>query len=665
MPAIKFETFDGIAPVFDPRQLRSEQSQTADNVDLLGGALVPIKKMKRDETLDSATAKTIYKYNNQWLSWNTIVNIVSSPVFGERYNRIYYTGAASKMKVRGYDADPSTAVEDPNTIVERDIGVPKPTTAVLASAVARSDITWYFKWTAYWEQNDGAIYQLTTPATGVDVITLGSVYEVQYPNKVSATPNDAKVMVYADVYSDSGLTQLVGRMYMNESAYRGSSDAFVKGVKLKASIVPTDVAGKTRYRRVNISFDDTFLTTQFYTTDRFYLMTYVNKWGEQGAASPVSLIVTVKPNQLARLTGLGTAAPTGFETQIYKKRIYRSAVSAVGTKYQFVAEIAATVDTYDDLLYDGELQEVLPSQFYEAPPEGLQGLVAMPQGFFAAFKGSTVYFSEPYQPHAWPSRYALTVEDRIVTLAVNGNSLFVLTEKIPVAITGNAPGSMSQSALPSNYSATSLRGVLVMNDNIIYATNVGLVAIRGFESVLLTRRIFDKKQWQALNPSTMFFEEHQNRIYVFHDKGVITFYPRAAISEYVDNQDITTVFGVTTANRVVGSALNDHTTDTLYVTVGAGLFNFSGDALNDRLKYKTKELYFDKPISFACLRVSADGYPVTVNIYADGRLAQVVTVTGDATKKLPFIRKAKSWELEVIAETTVRGFSIGNAVGDM
>lgn len=665
MPAIKFETFDGIAPVFDARQLRPEQSQIADNVDLVGGALVPIKKLEKVETLASSVAKTIYKYANQWISFNSIVNIVRSPVFGERYNRIYYTGDGSKMKVKGYDADPTTGVEDTNTIVSRDIGVPKPAAAVTATSTARASIDWYFKWSTYYEQNDGAIYQLKTPAPLAVTVTLGSVYELQYEAKLTATPADAKPMFYADVYSDAGLTQLVGRVYMNESAYRNSSDAFVRGVKLKATLSPTDKAGATRTRVITISFDDTFLTTQFYTTDRFYLMTYVNKWGEQSAPSPVSTVVTVRPNQFAALTNLGTAAPTGYETEIYKKRIYRSAVSATGTKYQFVAEIPVGDGTYNDLKYDGELQEVLPSQYYEAPPEGLSGLVAMPQGFFAAFKGSTVYFSEPYQPHAWPSRYALTVEDPIVTLAVNGNSLFVLTRRVPVAITGSSPTSMSQSALPSNYAATSLRGVLVMNDNIVYATNVGLVAIRGFESVLLTRRIFNKKQWQDLNPSTMFMEEHQNRIYVFHDKGVMTFYPRSALTDYVDNNDITTVFGVTTASRVVGSAVNDHTNDVLYVTVGANLFNFSGSTLNDKIKYKSKELYFDKPVSFSCLRVSADGYPVTCNLYTNGQLAQVVTVTSDATKKLPFIRKAKSWELEIISESTVRGMAIGNAVGDM
>jgi len=307
----------------------------------------------------------------------------------------------------------------------------------------------------------------------------------------------------------------------------------------------------------------------------------------------------------------------------------------------------------------------LPSQYFEVPPDDLSGLVVMPQGFFAAFKGSTLYFSEPYQPHAWPSRYALTVEHPIVTMAVNGNTLFVITEKVPVAITGSSPSSMSQSALPSNYSGTSLRGVLVMNDNIIYVTNVGLVAVRGFESILLTRRIYSKEQWQALNPSTMFLEEHKNRIHVFHDNGVLIMYPRAAVTDYVDNNDITTVFGLTTSDRKVGVALNDHTTDTLYVAIGFTLWNYSGSSKNDTLTFKSKELFFDKPVSFSVVRVSADGYPLTLNIYTDKKLAQVVTIVDDKAKKIPFIRKSKTWELEVVSEFTVRGMAIGNAIGDL
>ena len=666
MPGIRFESFDGIAPVFDARQIRPEQGQIAENVDLVGGSLEPIKKMNQVATLETYIAKTIYNYNDEWLAWNQDVNVVTSPVFGERYKRIYYTGALatgetiSKMKVRGYDADPVTGAEDTETIVERNVGVPAPASKVSVAAAARGSIDWYFGFTSYYEDPDGAIYQLTDNPT-VNEVTLGIAYDVSYPAKAGTTPSTAKVMVYADVYSDAAKTAVIGRVYMNSSAYRNSSDAFVKGVKLKAvlGVVTSSPV------RVTFSFDESVLSGQFYTTDRFYLMTYVNKWGEQGAASPVSDLVSVAPNQKAALTGLGNAAPAGYETEIYKKRIYRSAVSNTGTKYQFVAEIDVDEETYDDEKYDGELQEVLPSQYYEVPVDDLKGLVAMPQGFFAAFKNSTVYFSEPYQPHAWPSRYALTVEDPIVTMAVNGNTLFVLTEKVPVAITGSSPSSMSQSALPSNYSGTSLRGVLVMNDNIIYTSNVGLVAVRGFESILLTRRIYSKEQWQELNPSTMFLEEHKNRIHVFHDNGVLVMYPRAAITDFVDNNDITTVFGLVTSNRKIGVARNDHTTDTLYVAIASKLYDYSGGSENDRMKFKTKELYFDKPVTFSVVRVSADAYPLTLNIYTDKSLAQVVTVTDDKARKIPFIRKSKTWELEVVSDFTVRGMAIGNAMGDL
>lgn len=672
MPGIRFESFDGIAPVFDPRQIRPEQGQTAENVDLVGGSLVPIKKMTLADTFSSATTKTIYRYNDEWLSWNQIVNVVPSPVFGERYKRIYYTGAlgvgqtVSKMKVRGYDADSSTGAENTSSIIERNLGVPAPTNTISITATARGAIDWYIGFTAYYEDPDGAIYDIDSNPDD-DEVELGVKYHVQYPSKTDA-PATAKPMVYADIYSDAAKTQIIGRVYMNSSAYRNSSDAFVKGVKLKATMGISDLVSPDptpRYREVVFSFDTTVLSTQFYTTDRFYLMTYVNKWGEQSAASPVSQSIAVEPNKKASLTNLGTAAPAGYETEIYKKRIYRSAVSATGTKYQFVDEVAIDVDTYEDAKYDGELQEVLPSQYYEVPPDDLSGLVAMPQGFFAAFKGSTVYFSEPYQPHAWPSRYALTVEHPIVTMAVNGNTLFVITEKIPVAITGSFPSSMSQSALPSNYSGTSLRGVLVMNDNIVYVTNVGLVAVRGFESILLTRRIYSKEQWQALNPATMFLEEHKNRIHVFHDNGVLVLYPRAAVTDYVDNNDITTVFGLTTSNRKVGVALNDHTTDTLYVAIGFKLWDYSGSQENDTLTFKTKELFFDKPVSFSVVRVSADNYPVTLNIYTDKKLAQIVNVVDDKAKKVPYIRKSKVWELEVVSNHTVRQMAIGNAVGDL
>ena len=50
------------------------------------------------------------------------------------------------------------------------------------------------------------------------------------------------------------------------------------------------------------------------------------------------------------------------------------------------------------------------------------------------FKGNTVYFSESFLPHAWPSTYTVSIDADIVGLAATGTHIFVLTNSNPYII---------------------------------------------------------------------------------------------------------------------------------------------------------------------------------------------------------------------------------------
>lgn len=117
MTTLRLAQFSGEVPKLIPRLLPDSGSQYAENVRLDDGGLTPIRKAAQTHNFVSVNPlKTAYKFGDDWLSWETVVNAVPGPVATDR---LYYTGdGVPKMRV-GTDVYP--------------LAVPYPTGALTAS----------------------------------------------------------------------------------------------------------------------------------------------------------------------------------------------------------------------------------------------------------------------------------------------------------------------------------------------------------------------------------------------------------------------------------------------------------------------------------------------------------------------------------------------------
>lgn len=99
---IRVGTFSGELPKLQPRYLPETAAQLAYNCRLDDGALTPIRMARLVATL-AAPAISIYRHNEQWLSWPMPVNVVPGPV---AQDRLYITGdGAPKIRVGGQTYD--------------------------------------------------------------------------------------------------------------------------------------------------------------------------------------------------------------------------------------------------------------------------------------------------------------------------------------------------------------------------------------------------------------------------------------------------------------------------------------------------------------------------------------------------------------------------------
>jgi hypothetical protein len=237
---------------------------------------------------------------------------------------------------------------------------------------------------------------------------------------------------------------------------------------------------------------------------RAYVYTWVTAYGEEGPPSPPALF----DNYDNATWQVGVPVPLsqdlGVVRNIVKTNIYRTMASQQGgTVFFFVGSIGATATTFVDNVTDQvvALNQILPSTTWFGPPATLQGIVAMPNGMMAGFRGNEVWFCEPFRPHAWPSGYVMTTDYPIVGLGVSGITLVACTQTNPQTFTGPNPATMSQVRISLPEPCIARGGILGTENGVYYPSINGLIKVQGGGSAAnITQSWITREKWDALVP---------------------------------------------------------------------------------------------------------------------------------------------------------------------
>lgn len=382
---------------------------------------------------------------------------------------------------------------------------------------------------------------------------------------------------------------------------------------------------------------------------RVYTYTWVNSWGEESAPfaedpMPGSVKVEVTEGQDVRIT---LPEPPSGPHNITKRRIYRSTQGSGFATYLFVAEIDVALAEYVDSTPPDELGEECPSITWDPPKEDLSGLIAMANGILAGFSGHDVYFSEPFRPFAWPVNYMVSVGHPIVGLGSMDTTLAVLTTAKPYFVQGGHPDSMTMVEGNLEQSCVAPRSIVSMGGAVIYASPDGLVQLSPSGSGLLTQALFERDQWQALNPESMHAYAHDGKYIAFYDTG-------SERGSFVLDP-ATKTFTFHDVHAVGGYA--DLRNDVLYLSDGDNLLKWDS---GDKLPYvwRSKQFTLAQPTGFAALQVESEHYPVEVDVFRDGALHHGLAIESMRPVRLP-PGKGRMWEVEV--RGTAQVFRVGLA----
>ena len=332
---------------------------------------------------------------------------------------------------------------------------------------------------------------------------------------------------------------------------------------------------------------------------RSYVYTYVNLFNEESAPSP-PVVVSGYTNGTWELSGIVNPA-FAAERGITKVYIYRTISGALGTSFFRVTEQVVTDPTYSDTRLDSVVAAesiLLQSFFWDVPPL-MEGIVVMPNGFFAGWNKRDIFFSEPYRPWAWPVGYTLAAAYDVIDAGVIEQTMVALTATSPVLVTGVNPAAMSIAATFYVAPCISPSSITQATEGIYFASTGGLMLISSGGIVPVTHQVIGRDEWQnTYIPRIEMATAHDGQYISMNETGQgFVFDPRGIQSGIIDIVNY----------PPVSSLWTDPYTGEAHMMIANGVYQWSSSMQPlIAAEWLSKDFQFPKPINFGAIQVNID-----------------------------------------------------------
>jgi len=254
---ITFSDFKGTAPKFDGEQLRDGYAVRSINTRAGRSILEPFKASSLLDTVLTTSPESIFKYRNEWFSWDTPTSAVRAPIINDPYDYVLIASDGADPKV-SYNLIAESGVGPYPTAVYP-LGVPAPLAPIsplvedadgwAVPDPVPSEDEYDYSATAYalvYKDAWGRLSALSPPSTVVEI----REYDTQNTNKVTFSlptvpsgliltdavrSTSAKILVYRTNFAGAGLGvfQFVDEIPVSATSY---SDDLFSGDLLESPI---------------------------------------------------------------------------------------------------------------------------------------------------------------------------------------------------------------------------------------------------------------------------------------------------------------------------------------------------------------------------------------------------------------------------------------------
>jgi hypothetical protein len=368
---------------------------------------------------------------------------------------------------------------------------------------------------------------------------------------------------------------------------------------------------------------------------RAYVYTMVNSYLEESAPSLANVVSVTYLDYVEVTTTVPTF--TGYSPRS-ATNIYRT--FGTNATYFKINTTSLGSNVYKDETYKAsDIGVALPSLEWDLPETGMTGLVPMPNGFFAAYKGNMLYFSEPFRPHAWP--YAMSFPHNITGICPDAQSLVVTTNAGAHMVLGSLPSNMSQQKLPLPQAGIAQRLMVNLEGAVAYASSDGIVLVQGSQSTMtLSQKFYSREDWRSTFATIAddarfgYTDGYLVMVSSQEAKGIIIRLDEAAGT-------------LTQFNETFDSMFYLPITDTLYYSKGANVYRLrDGAASYYTLDWWSKEFTLPNYTNFGAFYIRCTA-STAVTIYVDGASWHTFTAAATGYYRLPAGKRALRWSVRV------------------
>lgn len=340
----------------------------------------------------------------------------------------------------------------------------------------------------------------------------------------------------------------------------------------------------------------------------------------------------------------------------FYRRIYRT--GGTGGNFALVA------DKVTDTLFNDTLAETLipgdglVTGDWEQPPVGLKGVRLLPSGSLVGFIDNKIYFSEPYQPHAWRPIYSMQCDYPIVALEHFGTGIAVGTISSPYIITGVEPGQMRMERWGAEYPCLSKRSMCSIGEAVVYASTSGLISVNAAGASVWSLPFFTEREFSRYTPSTMISALAKGHLYVQYTANGTK---RALVFNLMGDD-----YKLTEVDLDADDIFTDEVTGELFYSKNNKIYQFNyADGTPMILRWKSKEIVLPKATNIGAAKISFDtaNGPVTFRLFVDQGNGETLkftkTVADTKAFHLPSGFMYNSLTIEVEAATRIYSIELG------
>lgn len=156
------------------------------------------------------------------------------------------------------------------------------------------------------------------------------------------------------------------------------------------------------------------------------------------------------------------------------------------------------------------------------PPRCAEGVANVGFGSALIWSGRDLYPSEVNQPHAYPERYKITVDDPIVRVIsyrkhTGAYTAVVLTTGVPFMISGDTPDQLTVTRMNRTMPCVSAKSGLLVDNAVFFCSHEGIASIQEGNVQLVTTKWMDTAWWENAGPGNYILGHFDQRLFAFAD----------------------------------------------------------------------------------------------------------------------------------------------------